>query len=693
MTDKPTYEELEQRVKKLQRQDLYLSDLHDIALELMRRFDLEDLLASIVQRAGELVETQDGFVYLLDSDRDVLELRVGVGRYKDLLGFHLKPGEGLSGRVWQSGEPLVIGDYSRWPGRSTDTRFDDVVTAVGVPLKVESRVVGVIGLNYFSRSKHFGNEELTALTRFAELASIALNNAQLYFKIQQELVERKTAEKALRDSERKLKAIFEATPNPVVVYDKKGHPQYLNPAFSQTFGWTLGDLQARHIPFVPADQEEITARKIKQLYDTQKPQRMETKRLTKSGRTLDILISAACISGPGEEPAGMVVTLTDITERKGLEAQLRHAQKMEAVGTLAGGIAHDFNNLLMGVQGQASLMLMDVDDADPHFDNLQSIERYIKRASELTRQLLGFARGGKYAIEPTDMNQLVKEQSRLFGRTRKEIVIHQNYEQDLWAVQVDQGQMEQVVLNVFINAWQAMPGGGDITIRTENVRLTKDFAKPYVVTPGKFVKISIADTGIGMDEDVRQRIFEPFFSTKGMGRGTGLGLASTYGIIQNHGGFINVESEKDAGTTFQIYLPAFENKVPTIAKTVGEVAEGTGNVLLVDDEAYILDIGRQLIGRFGYKVITADSGEKALEIYEQDPGAIDIVILDMIMPKLDGGKTYDRLKKIDPDVKVLLSSGYSITGKASEILKRGCNGFIQKPFDIRELSSKIKAVI
>jgi CheY-like chemotaxis protein len=260
-------------------------------------------------------------------------------------------------------------------------------------------------------------------------------------------------------------------------------------------------------------------------------------------------------------------------------------------------------------------------------------------------------------------------------------------------VQVDQGQMEQVVLNVFINAWQAMPGGGDLTIRTENVRLTKDYAKPYVVTPGKFVKISIADTGIGMDEDVRQRIFEPFFSTKGMGRGTGLGLASTYGIIQNHGGFINVESEKDAGTTFHIYLPAFENKVPTIEKTVGEVAEGTGNVLLVDDEAYILDIGRKLMGRFGYKVITAGSGQEALEIYEQDPAAIDIVILDMIMPKLDGGKTYDRLKKIDPNVKVLLSSGYSIAGKASEILKRGCNGFIQKPFDIRELSSKIKALI
>jgi two-component system cell cycle sensor histidine kinase/response regulator CckA len=231
---------------------------------------------------------------------------------------------------------------------------------------------------------------------------------------------------------------------------------------------------------------------------------------------------------------------------------------MEAIGTLAGGIAHDFNNLLMAIQGRTSIMLMDKDSSHPDFGHLKGIEGYIGSAADLTKQLLGFARGGKYEVKPTDLNELIKKETRMFGRTKKEITIHEKYEDNLWPVEVDRGQIQQVLLNLYVNAWQAMPSGGELYIRTQNVTLDENYLKPHQFEPGRYVQISITDTGIGMDKATRERIFDPFFTTKEIGRGTGLGLASAYGILKNHGGFINVYSEKGHGSTFNIYLPASE---------------------------------------------------------------------------------------------------------------------------------------
>jgi signal transduction histidine kinase len=240
-----------------------------------------------------------------------------------------------------------------------------------------------------------------------------------------------------------------------------------------------------------------------------------------------------------------------------LQDQLQQAQKMDSLGTLAGGIAHDFNNLLMGIQGRTSLMLMRSDSSHSHFEHLKGIEDYIQSAAGLTKQLLGFARGGKYEIKTTDLNEFIKKQNLMFGRTRKEINIHERFEKNLWTVEVDQGQVEQVLLNLYVNSWQAMPGGGGLYIQTENIVIDEFFNRPYHVEPGKYVKIIVTDTGVGMDEATQQRIFDPFFTTKEMGRGTGLGLASAYGIIKNHDGFIDVYSEKGKGTTFDICFSSF----------------------------------------------------------------------------------------------------------------------------------------
>jgi len=281
----------------------------------------------------------------------------------------------------------------------------------------------------------------------------------------------------------------------------------------------------------------------------------------------------------------------------------------------------------------------------------------------------------------------------MFGRAKKEIRIHTKLKPDLWTTEADERQIEQVLLNLYINAWQAMLEGGELYLQTENIHLSEDYANAHQVKPGKYVKISMTDTGVGMDEETMQRIFEPFFTTKEMGRGTGLGLASAYGIVKNHDGIIDVYSEKGHGTTFVINLPASEREATGKEDSSGELLKGAGTILLVDDEELILDVGKPILEKLGYKVMVAKGGQEALDLYRKAPDQIDMVILDMIMPDKSGGETYDLLKEINPDVKVILSSGYSGDGQAKNILSRGCNGFIQKPFTIKTLSQKIREIM
>jgi len=367
---------------------------------------------------------------------------------------------------------------------------------------------------------------------------------------------------------------------------------------------------------------------------------------------------------------------------------------MEAVGTLAGGIAHDFNNLLMGVQGYTSLIMLDVDPDHEHYERLKGIQDQVQSGADLTRQLLGFARSGRYEIKSTDINQLIRKTSNMFGRTKKEICIHEKYQNNIWVVEVDQGQIEQVLLNLYVNAWQAMPGGGDLYLETENVILEQDSQKSFRIQGGKYVKVSVMDTGMGMDDKTRQRIFEPFFTTKEMGRGTGLGLASVYGIMKGHKGFIDVASQKGRGSCFSLYLPASDTPLPEDAGgSEGKVLKGRETILLVDDEEVIADVTRDMLETLGYQVMTASSGLKAIEMYRSEKDGIHMVLLDMIMPGMGGGETLDHLKSINPAVKVILSSGYSLDGEAKKIMDRGVQSFLQKPFRIDQLSQKIRGVL
>ncbi len=522
---------------------------------------------------------------------------------------------------------------------------------------------------------------------------IADVNKGIIQSIGRDITDRKQVESALKESEARLRAILESSPDPIVVYDIQGYPQFLNPAFIQVFGWPIDELQGRRIPFVPEDQKQITGSEIEKLFRTLKPVRFETQRLTKSGGLRDTLISAGPIKDINERPAGVVATLTDITERNRLTAQFYAAQKLESIGTLAGGIAHDFNNLLTGIIGHVSLMMAEIDTQQYNIEHMKAIESYAKDATDLTKQLLGFARGGKFEVKSTNINDLVEKQSRMFGRTKKEIRIECKYEMNLHSVEVDRGQIEQVIMNLYINAWQAMPGGGDLYVQTDNITIDDASSQFSGVEPGDYVQIAVTDTGVGMDDSTMRRIFDPFFTTKEMGRGTGLGLASVYGIIKNHGGFINVHSQKGHGSTFNIYLPLSEKEVLDEGETSISLMRGFETILLVDDESVIMDVGEKMLQKFGYQVLVARNGREAVDIYRKAKDRIDLVILDMIMPEWDGGKTFDELTGINPAVKVLLSSGYSIDGQAQSILDRGCKGFIQKPFSLNEFSQQIRKAL
>ncbi len=519
--------------------------------------------------------------------------------------------------------------------------------------------------------------------------------------VQYTVNKRKAADDALRESEEKYRTILESIEEGCFETDLEGKLTFFSNPFLKILGYSRDELLgANTATYTSADTASSMEGITQQLKETGIPQNVtDYDVIRKDGTNISLELSISLLNDQDGLPLGYRGVLRDVSERKKteeekrkLEAQLQQAQKMESIGTLAGGIAHDFNNILMGIQGNASLMLLKIESDHPNYEKIKNIEQYVQNGTELTKQLLGFARRGKYLIRATDLNDIIEKSSALFGRTKKEIRVHTDLAEDLWTAEVDRGQIEQVLLNLYVNAWQAMSNGGDLYLQTENVILDRNYVKPYKVEPGRYVKISVSDTGIGIDKETQDRIFEPFFTTKEMGRGTGLGLASVYGIIKSHGGYINVYSEKERGTVFTIYLPASEKAVAVedAESMAAPIIKGSGTILLIDDEQMIIDVGIELLAELGYTAVSAMSGQEAIDIFEKDQDQIDLIIMDMIMPGMSGGETFDRLKAIDPDIKVLLSSGYSINGQATDILRRGCEGFIQKPFNMNQLAETVQ---
>jgi PAS domain S-box-containing protein len=516
-----------------------------------------------------------------------------------------------------------------------------------------------------------------------------------------ELVKSKQVEKALRENKEKLNAMLQSIADHMSMMDKELNIIWANETAKKIFGNDIIGkkcFEVYHRRNRPCEPYPCLTLKT---FQDGKVHEHYTEVIDKNGEIIYFHCTANFALRDKEgKPKAVIEISRDITKQKRaeekakkLEAKLQMAQKMESISTLAGGVAHDFNNLLMSIQGNTSLMLIDIDSLHPHYKRLKSIEKQVQSGAKLTSHLLGYARKGKYEVKAIDPNQLLEDILETFARTRKEITIQQDFAEDLFAIKADAGQIEQVFLNIFINASDAMHGGGNLILRSINVTHKEMKGKLYKPKPGNYVLLTVTDTGIGMDKKTIERIFDPFFTTKEMGRGTGLGLASAYGIIKAHGGHIDVESKKGQGTTFSIYMPASKRKVRKVTKTSDNLIKGAQTVLLVDDEEIIQKVCKELLEAIGYRIFTAKDGKEALKLYKKNQDKIDLVLLDMTMPNMSGSEVYDRMKEMNPNIKVLLSSGYSIDGEATEILERGCNGFIQKPFNLNALSQKIRKIL
>jgi len=504
-------------------------------------------------------------------------------------------------------------------------------------------------------------------------------------------VEERTQE--LQRSEERYRLVLDNATEAIFVL-RDGRIRFWNPVLQQLTGYERVELKdAVFANLVAEDDRMAFLDLLARAEASNMPVIREGLRMERHAKE-PLWVDVTCVAIRWDQDPALLCFVQDISERRSLQGQLFRSQKMEAIGTLAGGIAHDFNNLLAGILGYVSILQAGKEPGTLEYEQLQTIEQQIDSARGLTRQLLGFARGGTYELKPWDLNQIVQGAVDLFGRTKREIEVVLDLKDAECVTDCDRGQIEQVLINLFVNATQAMPEGGTLTVRTGQKAYPEDLTKPFGLPAGWYVEVEVQDTGIGMDEATQTRIFDPFFTTKDLGGGSGLGLASVYGILKNHRGLIRVQSQVGQGSTFICALP--RSKASVVAKEKRRLKgahHGEGTVLVVDDQEIIRTVSKAMLEMIGYGVLKAESGEEGVAIFQENRDKIKLVLLDMIMPGMNGKETFHRLRAVDPHIPVILASGYSLGSDVDALLAEGCNGFIQKPFNVAKLAEKISQVL
>jgi PAS domain S-box-containing protein len=683
--------QLKKEIAERKRAEQITRTLSSISNAVNTTKDLRELYASIHLILGEIIDLRNFFIALYQEKGQRISFPYFIDQFdSDIVyadQFSLE--NSLTGEVILAKKPIFL-NQADLQQRVAENRIIGTAPKVwlGVPLKINDEVIGVMAAQCYDALHDFDEIDLEVLHSVSDQVALA--------------IERKKHGKEIVAGEKKYRNIIESIEDGYYEIGLDGKLVLANRALCDMVGYSEQQLIGMKTTEYMSDQtiNKVAEGVAAALSGKQSKKTLELTFHCKNGNTLYAETVISTILNEDGETTGCRGIARDITERKAaeksrkaLEEKLQQAQRLESLGTLAGGIAHDFNNLLMGIQGKTTLMLNDLMPTHPHFLQLKNIEGYVESAAALTTRLLGFARGGKYEVRPADLNSLVEKSIQMFGRAKKEISISTALQSDLWPTEVDSNQIEQVLLNLLVNAGQAMKRGGTITVTTKRLVLEKADARFHDIEAGNYVELILSDTGEGMDNQIIQKIFDPFFTTKDIGHGTGLGLAMVYGIIRNHSGAISVKSTLNEGTSFSILLPATDKRIQTEAEILPTIENGSETVLLVDDEPMIIEVGREMLSALGYEVLTAASGQEAINAYSENKDLIDLLMIDMIMPHMNGGELFDRLKDINPTARVLLCSGYSIDGQAREILDRGCEGFIQKPFNMSQLSLKIREIL
>ena len=512
-----------------------------------------------------------------------------------------------------------------------------------------------------------------------------------------DVTERRGVEKQLQLQKSYFQQLFENSPAGIVVLNTEDVILNANKAFEHMFQYSIDEIRGGLLnSFIIPESLMEEAQEYSALAQNRNVVLRESVRKRKDGSPINVSITGYPII-IDNELVGIYGMYVDITERKMLENNLRQAQKMESLGTLAGGIAHDFNNILAIIMANASLVRKHVNDAGKIPNIMEAINKATQRGAALVRQLLTFARKTEILLESVQVNEIVREMVKLLDETfAKTVSIAVHLDEKLPSIVGDANQIHQVLLNLCVNARDAMSSGGTLSLSTSLVRrgaLRLQFPK---ATAQEYVCAKIVDTGIGMDEATRSRIFEPFFTTKERGRGTGLGLAVVFGIMESHHAFIDVETELGKGTTFYLYFPVHSREPARSAPSEGsekEIRGGTETLLLVEDEELIRETIASVLSDKGYTVLTAVDGSEAIRIYKQHAGNIALVLSDIGLPKIGGVEVFATLKEMNPNVKVILASGYLEPKTKTDLVKAGAKAFLQKPYEETELFGKIREVL
>mgnify|MGYP001588045519 FL=1 len=667
-----------------------LVSLQEASTAILSTLDIEELMTLILQRLVDVSVLDRAAIFLVDEEQAILYLAHAVGaptayiKEAETYTVPMQKKSNIIARVARTGKPELVDDVadSQINKENLLIKKFKPQAFIALPLKVRGKVFGVLVGDQQKAGGKVISTERDFLISFSNQIAIAIHNANLYRK--------------LEDSERQYRELVENAHEGIWVVDENGIITFANQRLSAILGYQ--DMLGRNInQLVTPDKKRILLKLLLQNMRGLVAQE-EIQMICKDGDHVSAIISSVPIMD-GERYKGSFAMVTDITEKKRMETKLLHQQKMESIGTMAGGIAHDFNNILTGVLGYASLLKHRLRDQAETKRFIDIIETSSLRAADLVRQLLAFSRGTQpEELQVVYPNRVIRETSRLLTSSLgKNLQVELDLNQGLPPIAANSTQVQQAVLNLCLNARDAMPNGGKITVSSAAVDLDGKPSSQYkdlAAEPGQYVRIRVADDGIGISQEDLDKIFDPFFTTKEVGKGSGLGLAMVYGIVQNSRGYVYVESDQGKGTVFDLLFRVAKDKdrQQSLRRSTPGLA-GEETVLLVDDEPMVRDLGNEILRSYGYQVVLACDGLEALEIYESRGADIDLVVLDLLMPKLGGKDTLTGLRKLNPAAKVIICSGYgSRENGLQQMMASGIN-LVQKPFKPEELVSAVRQVL